>query len=320
MVQDVASSRSEDMNWNQQIVIGSPIGWRVTEGRSTPFYGWIQGIGKDKDGVGGRNIINEVRNPVRIGTGSLYDTVIVTENHQILDHMEYWSTIPYVRMISDFYSATNPTRVFFYHSWLDFPSGNFPVWLAYEASSQRVWECAAAKVNNSFVSEGRSNRILNLPIGGALNELSQRILNNEVPTITGTDSQKMARFFVDTVHNTALGQYYISLLTYSAVFGKKPTGVNPSGKSNIGFGGVTVPQTLVTYLIDSAWEYISNYYQTGQGNWSMSQCRGFRSDFCTKFRALASARGASNIVSQNSCENILNNQFSDTNFTKIAPP
>jgi hypothetical protein len=277
---DITSKTSDSFNYNQQISIGSPL--RVRTKGNDPGVSGFPGysLGKNKGGSSGLNLINEVRNPATLGVGEQYNTLVVTENHSSLGQIQWENTVEYLRQYHDLMISGNAaTRTFFFHSWLDVNKSDPTAWITYETHAATTWECVASKVNEGLQLAGRSDRIRLLPAGGALVDLVNRVVADQVPEITGTTTAKLNMVFNDNVHLTSLGMYYISLVVYASTYGKNPYGINPPSGSGIS-------ATLAGNLQTIAWNYVNAYYNQGSdpSARTMSSCRTFISNnSCTSY-------------------------------------
>src|SRR5690606_24302503 len=132
--------------------------------------------------------------------------------------LDWENTVGFLRHYHDrVRESTSNARTFFYHSWVSIIDKSNPTpWITHEKNALTAWECTASKTNLSLAADGRADRIQSLPAGGALADLVERVLNNEVPRITGTTLQRMNTLFTDNVHLTNLGMYYMALVVYSA--------------------------------------------------------------------------------------------------------
>lgn len=261
-----ANRRGDSVAYNQQIVIGATIQYRTRGSGSTGWSGYS--LGKNRDGATGLNVISELRNPQTIGANQRYDTLVIAENHNSIEMFRWEDTIGYLRHYHDRVIEGNPSaRTLFYNAWLDINKSAPANWIDYEKKAIGAWECAASKVNLSLQSIGRTDRILNLPVGGALVTLVERILADQVPGITGSTSQKLNMIFSDNVHLTSLGVYFMSVVTYTAIYGKTAEGATPPPGINT---------ATATEMQRIAWNYINGYYsRPSPGTRTMDECRTY---------------------------------------------
>lgn len=272
----IAVGFSQDFDFNQQIGIGSPIRVR-TLGDSWDNLDWPgYKKGKNRDGVD-MDVIAELKSPQTLGAGELYDTLVITERHDILDTIRWEDTTGLLRHYHDRLIDGNPDgHTLLYHSWIDVDKAAPQAWVQHEKNALYAWECVASKLNLKLEAEGRKDRISTLPVGAALAELVERVLADEVAGISGTTPERMNAIFNDNVHLTPLGVYYAALVTYAAVFRSSPVGaVVPLG----------VDAQPAADLQQIAWDFVRAYYTApGSGQHSMEECRSFVSEtVCESF-------------------------------------
>ncbi len=254
-----------DFNFNQQIGIGSPIRVR-TLGNSWNNLDWPgYKTGKNRNG-NNMDVIAELQNPMTLGAGERYDTLIITERHDILGTIQWEDTAGLLRHYHDRLIAGNADgHTLFYHSWLDVNKSAPEAWITHEKQALVAWECIANKINLTLEDAGRSDRITVLPVGAALVDLVERALADEVAGIQGSTQQKLDAIFNDNVHLTPLGVYYAALVTYAAVFRSSPVGAAvPDG----------VPMAPAADLQAIAWDYVRAYYLNPEASQhTMEACR-----------------------------------------------
>lgn len=261
----IADSLGDDFNYNQQIGIGSPIRVR-TLGDSWDNLDWPgYKTGKNRDGMN-MDVIAELESPATLGPGEVYDTLVITERHDILDVIRWEDTAGLLRHYHDRLIDGNPAgHTLFYHSWLDVDKNAPQQWIDHEKNALFAWECVASKINHTLAAEGRADRISTLPTGAALVHLVEKILADEVAGIAGTTPQKLDRIFNDNVHMTSLGVYYVALVTYAAVFRGSPVGAAaPDG----------VDAQTAADMQQIAWDFVRAYYTAPDaGQHTMEECR-----------------------------------------------
>jgi hypothetical protein len=275
----IADSLGDDFNYNQQIGLGSPIRVR-TLGDSWDNLDWPgYKKGKNRDGVD-MDVIAELKSPATLGPGELYDTLVITERHDILDVIRWEDTAGLLRHYHDRLIDGNAAgQTLFYHSWLDVDKNAPQQWIDHEKKALYAWECAASKVNHTLEAEGRADRLMTLPTGAALVHLVEKVLADEVAGIAGPVPQKLDQLFSDNVHLTQLGVYYVALVTYTAVFRGSPIGAAaPDG----------VDAQTAADMQQLAWDFVRGYYTTPDvGVHTMEECRDFISQqVCESFWTL----------------------------------
>ncbi len=252
-----------DYRWNQQNGIGSPIRVR-TSGNNLPPNNW-QGYhrGKNRDTFD-MDVIAELRNPMTIGAGNLYDVLLITERHDLMGTIFFEYTNSLLRHYHDrMLEGNSNAKTLFYQSWLFIDPNNPQVWIDHETLMINAWECVAEKVNLTLEADALNKTVSVIPAGLALSDLLTRILNNEVAGFTGTDLDKIDQLFDDNVHLNAEGVFYMAAVSYVSIYGTSPV-------------GATIPVGINTAtgenLLQIAWENVNNYRQNYQVK-TMAACR-----------------------------------------------
>lgn len=291
-----------DYRWNQQIGIGSPIRVR-TSGHNLPPNNW-QGYhqGKNRDTFD-MDVVAELRNPTTIGTGSIYDVLLITERHDFIGTIFFEYTSSLLRHYHDRILEGNPSaKTLFYQSWLFIDPNNPQEWIDHEALMINAWECVAEKVNLTLEADALNKTVSVIPAGLALSHLLTRILNNEVAGFTGTDVEKIDQLFNDNVHLNAEGIFYMAAVSYVSIYGNSPVGATIPAEINTATGEA---------LLQIAWENVNNYRQNYQVK-TMSQCRDVMvNQVCTSYYNIQGIPEQANICIQgmNNTSTFLYNPF-----------
>jgi hypothetical protein len=275
-VVEIARSQGQDIGWNQQNVSGSLLRTRTWGEGEWAGYGQ----GKNRSGTG-MDVLQELRSPSTLGPGERYDTLLITERHDILWTLLHENTVGYLRHFHDRFIEGNPEgRTYFSHTWLDIDKARPAAWIAYEKSALAAWECAAARVNLALEAEGRSDRVVPLPGGAALVSLVEQVLAGRVRGLQGSQQERLDALFIDNVHLTPLGMYFMAAVHYAAVFRRSPVGA--AGPAGVSPDTVEDLQTL-------AWRSLGSYYAQPRSR-SMDECRQRLSqDVCPGFWAMTAA-------------------------------
>ena len=290
------------MVWNKQIVNGSPTRFRTrgADQNDASFSGYR--MGENRNGTN-MNIVAELLYPQTIG-GQRYDTLVLTERHDIVNTLMWEDTVRYTRHFQDRLVAGNAAaNSYLYHSWLAIADKYNPAsWLAYERTVAKAWQCTAARVNVSLAATGRSDRMTYLPAGLALADLvEQAAVRGWVAGVsTGNAAQTIDRLFTDSLHLSPLGEYYLSLVTYASVYRRSPVGAwAPSN--------VTAEQASA--LQNLAWQSVSNYYNTASVP-SMDQCQAvMRDQVCSAYANYSGNTGVASSCSARFTEQAQSNPF-----------
>jgi hypothetical protein len=271
----IASSFGRQSQWNQQIVIGSPLRVR-TRGMAYDDAGFPgYRLGKNRDGAG-MDVVAELRNPQTLG-GQRYDALVITERNDLALSLQYEDTVRYARHFHERFVDGNPQgNSFLYHAWYGVrDKANPSPWIAHERAAAPVWQCVASRINLSLAHEGRADRMHYMPAGLALAELVERATRGYLDGISGSSvSDTMNRLFLDDVHLNRLGSYYMSLVHYASVFRTSPIGAwAPAGISS----------AAARSLQDTAWSVVAPFL-ANPPNPSMDSCQALvRDSFCSSF-------------------------------------
>jgi hypothetical protein len=277
-VGQIAASLGTDLKFNYQIVIGSPIRIR-TKGENFDAAGWPgYSQGKNREGQG-LNVVSELKTGGTLG-GDKYDTLLLTERHDILDSISWEDTVGFARHFHDRLIDGNPQGgTLLYQTWLDLDKNAPANWIDHEKKSLIAWECVASKVNLTLAAANRADRMVTVPGGAALVDLVERVIANQVRGISGATPAKLNLIFRDDVHLTELGSYFLAAVHYSAIFRRSPVGARVPPE---------VPAETGADFQRIAWDYVRAYY-AGPKRWerSMEECRSMIAQtVCVSYRTL----------------------------------
>lgn len=205
---EMTSSTGRTMDWSMQQASGSSIKDRLVMGHS--FH----------------------------GSSKPYDILIVTEMHALLDSLMWHETSASLIDLHNRFIAAAPTgQTYFFTPWLGMADRKDPrSWIDYERRAFPVWACIIEHLNERLANDGRTDRIHILPASLALAFLIERLQSLPKPTHGAgpeTDQGRwIASIFDDDVHLSALGNYYLSVISTTWIVGAKaeelpmPTSVN----------------------------------------------------------------------------------------------
>lgn len=274
-LQYIAENKGVDYNWNQQNGIGSPIRVRTSGDvlpDNTTWAGYSRG--KNRDTVD-MNVIQELANPQTIGIGEIYDSLIITERHDIIGTIifEYTNSLLH-HYHKRLLTGNTAGKTYLYHSWWYMDFDNIQEWIDHQKIEVKAYECVAEKVNLTLESEGSDKSIENIPAALALALLVERILNDEVPGFSGTDAQKMDLLFNDDVHLNDEAIFYMAAVSYASLMKNSPE-------------GIIIPPEIATdtglALLEIAWESI-NEYDVNFTVPTMGQCRNIiETQLCSSY-------------------------------------
>ena len=268
----VLKSKDYQTNWNQQIIVGSPIGWRIFADKDrSMFAGYRQG--KNRDGATGLDVVEELRQPDR------YDVLLLAEGHNTVAVLRWHETQRMLRNFHDRLVAGNPKgTTYLIEPWESFKDKSDPKpWMALERDASKIWGCVVERVNLGLAHERREDRVASLPLAAALVDLVDRAVLGTVPGLS-RDSQAatMDALFIDDVHPTKLGLYYVALATF----------VGTTGQSAV---GAWHPNTMSPEEAEALQKIVDEFFEQRKTSYEqpdLAACRRLMADsFCEQWNA-----------------------------------
>jgi len=272
----IAASLGQHIDWQQQIVIGSPISWR-TRGDDKKAPGTWPGYsyGKNRNGTG-LNVLKEFSSRT---SGKKYDTLIIAEGHYSISELIWNNTVRYLRHYHErFIEQNRAGQTYLFEPWEAIRDKSRPgPWIVLERAALPVWGCVAKRINVSLEQEGRTDRLKTLPAASALAELIAAVISRRVPGVSmGSMKKSVDRVVKDDVHLTRLGIYYISLFSFTTITGTSPVGAWHPGE-------VTGKQAKS--LQDFAWATRKEIIARDE-NLDLPACRNWMVEtFCSQWNA-----------------------------------
>jgi hypothetical protein len=212
------------------------------------------------------DVLSELRAPRTI-RGPSYDVLLITEQHGLLGSLVWNDTVRYLRHYHDRFIEANPTgSTYFYAPWISLNDKSDPRrWIAYERMAAPIWQCIATRVNVALAHEGRPDRIITVPVALALAELIARATSQEgIPGVSRTTVRETVDSLItDGVHVSETGAYFISLVTYSAVYRRSSVGAS--------FPASIAPEAALA-LQSFAWDFVDRFFRS-YSPVSLNECR-----------------------------------------------
>jgi len=200
------------LQWSMQNIVGSSLQVRARDFH----YG-----GADKNG-------RPVSAPDKLSPtdgAAIYDTLILTEVHTLLESLLWNDTIGNARNYIKRFTRANPAaRTYVYTSWLGVDDIDDPRrWIAYERAAAKAWQCTVSRINRDFAASDDVQQVQIIPAAEALAALVERAVSEQGAAFGATGSRDAMRlFFTDDVHLTDLGIYYVALVSYAVLHGRVP--------------------------------------------------------------------------------------------------
>lgn len=195
------------VRYQLQMGIGSPMSIRLACPRS----------GQQADGNDiAFDVLTELRRP------GAYDTLILTERHDIVTTILYEASTSMARRFRDAIREGNPSaRTFLFESWFNIDHAQPEAFRARQARELVAWQCIASKVNES---RGEFAPMLVVPAGQAISEFVGDVVAGRAPGM-----RRLSDVFVDNVHLTDNANYLIALIHYGVVHQRSPVGLPHDG-------------------------------------------------------------------------------------------
>lgn len=194
-----------------------------------------------------------------------FDTLILTEAVPLDNHLKYSNSTKHLKNFHELFSShPNFDNAYLYETWHCIGSGTAKG-CAYDQNDDKKWEdrlkddlkkwedlAAAAKISKN---ESNVREVKLIPAGQGMFKLKSAI---DAGKISGKASIKDV--FLDDIHLTNFGNYYVALIMYSVIYGESPEGASSSFKGKWGqpIKGLPSEKNAET-LQKLAWETVKEY-------------------------------------------------------------
>ncbi len=199
-----------------------------------------------------------------------YEVVVMTEAIPLINHLEWSDTYEYATKFYDLATTSNPnTRVYIYESWHSLLSGTGqPVnydnndhipWRERLDQDLELWEGIVNAINETRQNSSSPEAQL-IPVGQAMAALYDAIGADQVPGISD-----ISEFFGDHIHLNALGNYFLTMVQYSTIYGRDPENLPAQFYGERGERFDAPSPALADVLQDIAWGTVSRYLNGDEG-------------------------------------------------------
>ena len=222
---EVADSLDVDIEWEQQIDLGSPIQWRTRGSRKKPGDWNGYSHGRDRSGDRDGNVLDELERAQN--DDDPYDVLIIAEGNKSAARVMHNQTPRFLRHFHDRMIERNPNAAtFLFQPWESVVDKSNPTpWLALETDAQTIWRCVVDRANVGLERAGRSDRIARIPTGFAFASLMNSAIAGEIPVFARqTTTEVFDIFMKDHVHLNPKGDYFSALLSAASITGKSVQG------------------------------------------------------------------------------------------------
>ena len=269
----IARSKGKTLAWEQQNIPGSPL--RIRTWGEGAWSGYRSG--KNHHG-GTADVLAALSQGPAPSKKTRFDTLIVTERHDILGTIEWENTIGYLRHFHDRLIEQNSSaKSYFYQSWLSIDRTKPSDWIDYEKNALVAWQCVASKVNFTVEAANRADRIDVLPAGAGLAHLIESARRGEIDALRGSELDILNAVFRDDVHLTPAGNYFVASLIFAVIYKETPVGA-------ASVRGVSTD--LARSLQDISWRIAEKFDKKTRetSSLTMEQCRErIVQDVCPRF-------------------------------------
>lgn len=191
-----------------------------------------------------------------------FDTLVITQvNNPIIDPSNpsnLGSTPADYNRFLDLFLSRNPSgQAFFYTQWegVGSPWHKGADWTSRIADELALFERIVQRIEEiSRTSYGRNVDVNIIPANLALRDL---IIAAESGRFPGITSRK--QLFMDDVHVTPLGAYYLACVIYSSIYQQSPVGATGRTVGRWGQEITNLPPEMARSLQLFAWDVVSRY-------------------------------------------------------------
>jgi hypothetical protein len=191
-----------------------------------------------------------------------YDTLIITQvNNPIIDPTNaanLGSTADdYEKFLNLFLSKNPGGRAFFFPPWegTDSPWLNGQDWTASIAAQMNLFERVTDRIEQiSRDTHGRNATVEIIPSSVALRQLILAAESGQFADITNR-----SQLFLDDVHMSKLGNYFMACVVFASVYQQSPAGATGRTTGRWGDELTNLPADLALRLQNFAWTAVSTY-------------------------------------------------------------
>ncbi len=242
-LETIATSRGLGFRKAVQVLIGTPLRWNLANCRRATSA----------------SVVDESKfsfscDAIDAGTSSgPYDTLILTDaNNSIASNREWNRTEEHIATYTNQFIGRNPAgRVLLFTTWesLTMYGSN---WASNQAADLRQYEEMAVGASALARARGPATTVEVIPVNIAIRDLLASVESGGIPNVTSR-----SQVFLDDVHMTRLGDYFVASVVFAAIYNRTPEGA--TGRMP---GYVDIPAATATALQRLAWQVVSTYRGT----------------------------------------------------------
>ncbi|WP_072747131.1 hypothetical protein [Oceanicella actignis] len=238
MLRDLVDDAPSGGRIDAQVINGAPLSWQ-----------WDHS--SEAQGVDGR---------AALATGA-YEAVVLTEAVPLQNHLTWSDTYGYAKRFYDLAVGANPeARVYMYETWHDIRSGT-GVDVPYDEGDSVPWRERLAQDLpkwQGIVDHVNANRAPGqpemqlIPAGQAMARMHDTIAAGQVPGLND-----ISDLFADTIHLNDLGNYFMAMVHYAAIYGRDPGDLPEALHGDWGQAFGAPSAALADVMQDIAWQTVS---------------------------------------------------------------
>jgi hypothetical protein len=236
-LQSIADSRGLRMQKAVQVLIGSPLSNNLANCRRASS---LLEIDASK--------FTFSCDAIDAGTGTgPWDTLVLTDANSTIASNRQWNrTEEVISTYASQFIGRNPAgRILLFTTWESLTRYGAD-WAANQPADLRQYEEMAAGATSLARARGVATTVEVIPVNIAVRDLVAAVQSGGVPGVTSR-----GQVFLDDVHMTSLGDYFVASVVFSAIFNRSPEGATGAPP------GVSVATAVALQRL--AWQVVSTY-------------------------------------------------------------
>ncbi len=195
----------------------------------------------------------------------IYDNFVFTEAVPLKGHLQYSNTDEFADSLYQLAVAGNSSiKTYLYETWHCNNSG-LPGGCAWDPESTIPWRTRITEdlddwesVVDSLLTKNPTGEYYVVPGGQGMGRLYDAIMANSIP---GIDS--VEQFFLDDIHLTYEGNYFIACVMFATLYGESPVGLTNQAYDEDNLPFPVIDLTRAALFQQIAWETVCNYAMSG---------------------------------------------------------
>ena len=268
-VNDVALAENHDHEYQEHMVLGSPMKWRMGDGLFT---------GQDREGEQmSFNMYDEIADAQTLTGDKKYNVLVVTEAVPVYGHIQWSSSLKNAGAFYDLLFASASGRdAYLYEVWPGVPSGDFTAWRGAVEAEKQYWEAIASVANLNPTRRAHPMKMLR----GA-QALAALVLAVQEGRMPGVSSPLDVFAAGDDIHLSNMGNYYMALFQYSTIYNVSPVGAIREFTNKWGGQYSNMPSAPTALALQElAWAQVQLFRNTPEPLHLLATCEQILKDPC----------------------------------------